>query len=119
MSNNRFTLKEFMEAWAEIPDHIWNGCIAVWITPLWWKITQIIYMVTLFGAVWFSLDAMIIWMDNLNTSGDYKYEAIHELIFWSWMFGTIAGIFVYRIIFNRIASKVLRILNCIDETDLD
>lgn len=118
MSDNRFTWKEFMEAWAEVPDHIWNGCVTVWATPLWWKIATIIYLVTLFGGMWFSIDSMIAWMDALNEGGEYVYQPLDELIFWGWMFGTIAGMFLYRVIFLRVSTKILIMLKCIDKDEI-
>jgi hypothetical protein len=116
--SNRLTWKEFADAWKQVPSSLYNTGITLWATPLWWKIATIIYLVTLFGGMWFSIDSMIAWMDSLNTGDEYKYEPLHELIFWGWMFGTIAGMFIYRVIFERIATKVLLLLGCIDKNEI-
>jgi hypothetical protein len=118
MSDNRFTWKEFIDAWKQVPSMLYNTSITIWATPLWWKIATIIYLVTLCGGVWFSIDAMIAWMDNLNTGDKYEYQAWHELVFWGWMFGTIAGTFLYRAIFIRISTKILIMLKCIDKDEI-
>jgi hypothetical protein len=112
------SLREFMEAWAAVPSHIWNGCVTIWATPLWWKIETIIYLVTLFGGMWFSIDSMITWMDALSDNAEYVYDPLHELIFWGWMFGTIAGMFLYRVIFISVSTKILLLLGCIDENEI-
>jgi len=111
--------RDFISAWKEVPSYLYDASITLWATPLWWKITTIIYLVTLFGGMWFSITAMIAWMDSLSANVAYEYNPLDELIFWGWMFGTIAGMFVYREIFSRVASKVLLFLNCIEEGDLD
>jgi hypothetical protein len=118
MSDNRFTWKEFADAWKQVPSMLYNTSITIWATPLWWKIATIIYLVTLFGGMWFSIDSMLAWMDTLNGDSEYVYNPLHELIFWGWMFGTIAGMFLYRVIFIRISTKILILLNCIDEDEI-
>jgi len=118
MSDNRLTFKEFIDTWKQVPSMLYNTSITLWATPLWWKIVTVIYLVTLFGGMWFSIDSMIAWMDNLSAGSDYEYKPVHELIFWGWMFGTIAGMFLYRVIFLNISTKILIMLNCIDEDEI-
>ena len=62
MSDNHFTWKEFVDTWKQVPSRLYDTSITLWATPLWWKIATIIYLVTLFGGMWFSLDTMITWM---------------------------------------------------------
>lgn len=119
MSDNRFTWKEFADVWKQVPSHLYNTALTIWATPTWWKIATITYLVTLFGGLWLSINGMIAYMDGLSVEGQkYEYDPIHELIFWGWMFGTIAGMFVYRAIFERISTKILLLLGCIDEDEI-
>jgi hypothetical protein len=118
MSDNRLTWKEFADAWKQVPSHLYNTALTIWATPLWWKIAQTIFLVTLFGGMWFSIDSMIAYMDGLSAGDAYEYKPVHELIFWGWLFGTIAGMFIYRTIYEFITIKILLFLNCIDEDEI-
>ena len=96
------------QAIKDTPEYIKNGLIYMFSLPLWMWVTQIIYLVTLFGGLYLSVDAMITWMDSLGVEGvKYEYDPLHELIFWGWMFGTITGMFLYRSAFSWAAGHVL------------
>jgi len=99
------------QALKDTPEYIKNGLIYMFSLPLWMWVTQIIYLVTLFGGMYLSIDAMITWMDTVSCAhgpGEYQCLARGELIFWGWMFGTITAMFLYRSAFSWVASRVLR-----------
>lgn len=102
------TWKEFkaqtLEAWT---DFYFRWAYA----PAWQWVTQITYLVTLFGGMYLSLAALVEWADTVPK----EEVAKGELIFWLWMFGTVAFMFIWRTVYSNIAFYVLHKLNLIDD----
>lgn len=101
---NKESWNSFTTKCANVPWYIW--------------VLQIVYLVTLFGGMILSIEYMTAWMDTVSCGhgpGEYRCLARGELIFWGWMFGTIAGMFLYRYIFSTSMSYVLSKLNLLPD----
>jgi len=99
MTFNSF--KEYtLNGWIEFYTH-WRYA------PLWEWVVQVTYLVSLVYFFMLSINGLVYWMDSLNGAGDYIYNPIHELVFWGWMFGTVAGVFIYHWIYSNIAFYIV------------